>query len=110
MESDQARLALVGRDDRFVIGAGFWDDVVSWAIAHGWICRSLKDLRQWDDRCEFSAEEASRLAEALDVIGGNLVLQSHENVSEAFLAQLADALLTLQRFAESGGFHVIPLK
>jgi len=31
-------------------------------------------------------------------------------VSEDFITQLSDALLTLQRFAESGGFRVAPLE
>ena len=107
MDFDQARLVLQSSDDRFVIGAAFWGDVVSWANEQGWICDSNE--RTWNERREFSADEANRLAEALDVIGGNLVLQAHEGVSEEFITELADALSTLQRFAESGGFEVVPL-
>ena len=108
MEFQEARLILEGVDRRFVIGADFWDDIVSWAIEQGGICETLGKNRRWVDCCEFSAEESARLAESLEIIGGNLILHSNADVSDDFIAKLADALLTLQQFAASGGFRVIP--
>lgn len=106
MQTEEPRLILEGAGERFVIGERFWEDIVAWAGAQGWICESST---VGNDSCrEFSDEDSARLAEALDVIGGNLILQSHTNVSEKFIAQLAEALQTLQRFAESGGFRVYP--
>lgn len=107
MDSQEPHLILQGERRRFVIGADFWAEIVSWAAAQGWIAGSLDG--DWRDGREFSDEESARLAEALDVIGGNLILHSGGNVPEEFITRLAEALQTLQTFAASGGFRVMPL-
>jgi len=105
MECDEPRLILEGNGRRVVIGAEFWNDVVDWAAAQGWIADSAEHSDSRSD-CEFTSAEAAKLAEALDVIGGNLVLHSQTDVPETFLVELAAALQTLQTFAATGGFRV----
>jgi hypothetical protein len=108
MEFCEPHLILQGADDRFVIGAHFWDEVVSWAVEHGWVSDAGSEGGRTGPCRSYSDEESRRLADALDVIGGNLVLQSQVSVPDEFLAELAEALSKLQTFAESGGFSVRP--
>lgn len=111
MEPDETRLLLKGAGGKFVIGADFWMEIVDWAFERELISECTARCHRSEDGNPFevSSEEAGRLAEAFDIIGGDLIIQSDKNVSEKFINELADALLTLQRFAESGGFRVEPL-
>ena len=110
MEPNEARLLLEGVGGRFVIGAGFWNEIVEWAMEQGWLSERPGQFNRSTETYEVSAKDAARLAEALDIIGGSLVLKSNSNVSDDFVSELSDALLILQRFAESGGFRILPVK
>lgn len=108
MEPEESRLILEGAGGRFIIGVDFWNEIVDWASQKGWLSDYSSRFDGSAEPRDVSAEDAARLAEALDIIGGDLIIQSHTNVSEEFITELANALLTLQHFAESGGFRVSP--
>ena len=106
MSTAEKKLTLEGEGGRFVIGSDFWFEIVEWALQIGWL--SEHEIGYYGQANYVSPQDASRLADALDVIGGNLILQSRDKVSDDFITNLADTLLKLQRFSQSGGFRIIP--
>ncbi|MDA1018053.1 MAG: hypothetical protein O3A00_26805, partial [Planctomycetota bacterium] len=108
MDTVEQKLKLEGSGGDFVIGADFWFEIVEWALQIGWL--SEHSIEYYQKESYVAPQDAERLAEALDIMGGNLILQSNKDVAESFISNLADALLKLQRFSESGGFRIIPME
>lgn len=106
MDSAETNLKLEGDGGCFVIGSDFWFEIVEWALQIGWL--SEHDIEYYGQANYVTPQDAARLADALDLIGGNLILQSQSKVADEFITNLSDALLKLQRFSESGGFRIIP--
>ena len=97
-------LRLKGANDALVIGDDFWEEILEWASDNGWNPLNPTDYYRHPGR-SITAEDANNLGDALEFIAGDLVLHELE-VSDDFMKELLDALLTLTVFFQSGSFQI----
>ena len=104
MESAMSIMRLVSQHRRIKIAEEFWTDLLDWAETTGWNPEHPRPCYQPEDKFTVSAVDARSLAEAFDVIAGDLIL--HQRVSERFLVQLMNGFETMILFLQAGKFRI----
>jgi len=99
------RLRLERHDDCLVIDARFWEDLVDWAEDNGWKPELPSVLYRSDSGVTVSDSDAANLAEALELIAGDLVLYDLD-VPDHFLKDLVRTLMVLTEFLQRGAFRI----
>lgn len=101
-------IRLQGPHDCYTIDSDLWIDLLDWAQdSGGWQPQHPREL--YDDclhHLAVSTNDAANLADALEVIAGDLVLHELSQVSDCFLRDLVDSLLKLTIFFQQGGFRI----
>jgi hypothetical protein len=100
-----SNIRLEGQHQSFVIALEFWDELLQWAEENDWKPQHAPACYRQADGLEISAADAANLADALEVIAGEMVLYD-TLVSERFLKELGDGFMKLIAFFQSGAFRI----